>query len=78
LALGIIASLLIFTDIKNPKYPKYRIIVFLGGILCLVLSELNSEFLNKSILNNFIFISFPLIIFVLVYLNIINLNKKNI
>ncbi len=78
ITLGVLASLLIYTDIKNPKYSKYRIAIFFSGIACLILSELNSEFLDMSIVNNLIIILLPLMIFIFIYFNIFNLNKKTI
>ena len=78
ITLGVLASLLVFTDIKNPKYSKYRNIIFLSGIACLTLSEVNSEFINKSIINNSIIILLPTILLIIMYFNIFNLSKKNL
>ena len=69
--------LLIFIDVKNIKYSKYRNSIFLLGILCLILSELNSEFLNMSLINNFIMVLLPLMIFTFLYFKIFNMNRRN-
>ena len=76
--LGVLATILIFTNDKNPKNNLFRSLIFFIGISFIVVSEVNSEFLNLSFTNNLIFILLPLIIFILTYLMIFELNKKNI
>ena len=68
--------MLVFLNDKNPKYSLQKIFVFLFGILCIILSELNSEFLNLSIINNIIILLLPLLIFILVLMVLININRK--
>ena len=75
--IGLLTALLIFIDVKNIKYSKYRNSIFLLGILCLILSELNSEFLNMSLINNFIMVLLPLMIFTFLYFKIFNMNRRN-
>ena len=68
--------ILIFLNDKNPKYSLQKIFVFLFGIICIVLSELNSEFLNLSIISNIIILLIPLLIFILALMVLINFNRK--
>ncbi len=76
IALALITCMLVFLNDKNPKYSLQKIFVFLFGILCIILSELNSEFLNLSIINNIIILLLPLLIFILVLMVLININRK--
>ena len=76
--LGIIATILFFTNDKNPKNSIFKSLIFFTGISFIVMSEINSEFLNLSLMNSLIFILLPLIIFIFIYLVIFELNKKSI
>ena len=76
--LGVLATILIFTNDKNPKNTIFRSLIFFIGISFIVVSEINSEFLNLSLMNNLIFILLPLIIFIFTYMVIFELNKRNI
>ena len=76
--LGLIATILIFTNENSPKQTSQKLLIFFIGIICIILSEINSEFLNISIINNIFFMLLPLIIFFILYLFIFNLNQKNI
>ena len=76
--LGVVACMLFFTDYKNPKNYLHKYFIFFLGIVLIVASELNSEFLNISLNTNIMFILLPFILFTLTYLTIYNLNKKNI
>ena len=78
LVLGLLASILLFSNKSNPKNYFFKYLIFFIGIILITLSELNSEFLNISIINNIIFILFPFMFFLIEYLAIFNLNKKNI
>ena len=76
--LGIVASILLFTNDKSPKNYIYKLSIFIAGLIFTIISELNSEFLDISIKHNLVVSLMPLVIFVLSYLTILNLNKKNI
>ena len=76
--LGVVACMLFFTDYKNPKNYLHKYFIFFLGIVLIVASELNSEFLNISLNTNIMFILLPFILFTLTYLTIYNLNNKNI
>ena len=76
--LGLIATILIFTNENSPKQTSQKFLIFFIGIICIILSEINSEFLNISIINNIFFMLLPLIIFFILYLFVFNLNQKNI
>ena len=76
--LGIIASLLIFSNKQNIKNFSYELIIFSIGFIIIVFSELNSEFLNTSVGNNLIYILIPFMLFIIIYIAIFNLNNKSI
>ena len=76
LVIGILGSILIFSNEKSPTYFKNRFLIFFIGLFFIILSELNSHFINQSIFNNVIIILLPIIIFFITYLTIININKK--
>ena len=77
LILGTFATLLIFFNQKNSKSLLYKWIVFSGGILIIILSEINSQFINSNKIN-LIYIILPSLILITTYMLIFNLNKKNI
>ena len=77
LILGTFATLLIFFNQKNSKNLLYKWIVFSGGILIIILSEINSQFINSNKIN-LIYIILPSLILITTYMLIFNLNKKNI
>ena len=61
--LGLIATILVFTNDKNSKNKFNKTLIFLIGLFCIVLSEINSEFLNISPLNNILLIMLPFVEF---------------
>ena len=73
---GLIAVCLIFTNERDPSYSKFKLYIFLIGIIFIIISEINSELLNMSLINNILFLSLPLLLFLFTYLTIFNLNKK--
>ncbi len=73
---GMLAGILIFLSEKNSNYSLHRFLVFFAGILSIVISEINSEFLNLSTINNIIIIFIPLVIFSFSYLTIFNFNRR--
>ena len=77
LILGTFATLLIFFNQKNSKSLLYKWILFSGGILIIILSEINSQFINSNKIN-LIYIILPSLILITTYMLIFNLNKKNI
>ncbi len=76
--LGMIAAILFFTNEKNSKYIINKSLIFFIGLICIVISEINSEFLSISLINNIISIMLPAIIFFSCYLFLFNLSKKSI
>ena len=76
IVVGIMASILIFSNEKNPKFFLHKITIFLIGLLSVVISEINSELINNSLQNNILFVSLPFIIFIMGYLAVLNLNNK--
>ena len=78
IVLGVVAALLIFLNEKSSKYSTYKFLILFFGLFCVIISELNSEFLNFSILNNIFLLFLPVIIFILTYIGIFNLNQKSI
>ena len=71
-----LAGILIFLSEKNSNYSLHRFLIFLAGILSIVISEINSEFLNLSTINNIIIIFIPLVIFIFSYFTILNFNRR--
>jgi len=76
IVVGIMASILIFSNEKNPKFFLHKITIFLIGLLSVVISEINSELINNSLQNNILFVSLPFIIFIMGYLAVLNLNNR--
>ena len=78
LILGIIASFLILINKTNSKNNLYKILILIAGLIFLILSEINSEFINLSLSNNIFGVFLPIIFFIFAYILILNLNKKTI
>jgi len=74
--IGLLASILFFINNKSPKFKINRILIFLLGLICVIFSEINSEFLNLSITKNTFLTCMPLFIFILVYFSIFNSQRK--
>ena len=74
--IGLLASILFFINNKSPKFKINRILIFFLGLICVIFSEINSEFLNLSITNNTFLTCMPLFIFILVYFSIFNSQRK--
>ncbi len=69
--------LLIFTK-ENKLYQRFRIIIFLSGILIIVISETLLRFINNNFFYNFKIIAIPIILLLIFYFVIKILLKKNI
>ncbi len=78
ITLGVLACLLFFNNIKSRKYQINKLIIFITGLICIVVSEINSEFINISIIKNSMVFLSPTIIFILIYFSIFNLNMKKV
>ena len=78
LVIALVASILIYSNIKNPNYIFNRIVIFSCGLFFIIFSELNSEFIDSSALKSIVITLFPVIFFLLTYFYILNLNKKNL
>ena len=78
ITLAVVATMLLFTNDKNPRNFLIKLAIFFLGLAINVLSEVNAEFLNISTTNNLIIVLTPLIMLVLFYIFLINLNKKHI
>ena len=76
IVVGIMASILIFSNDRKPNFIFNKIIIFSIGILCIIISEVNSELINLSLQSNILFISLPFIIFFMGYIAILSLNNK--
>ena len=76
--LGLIATILVFTNDKNSKNKFNKTLIFLIGLFCIVLSEINSEFLNISPLNNILLIILPFVLSFFSYLFLLSLSKRSI
>ena len=78
IVLGVVAAMLIFLNEKSHKYSSHRFLILFFGLLCVISSELNSEFLSISFTNNLFLVFLPMLIFILTYIGIFNLSKKSI
>ncbi len=78
ITLGVLACLLFFNNIKSRKYQINKLIIFITGLICIVVSEINSEFISISIIKNSMIFLSPTIIFILIYFSIFNLNMKKV
>ncbi len=76
IVLGTIASALIFINEKSPKNYIQKLTVFFTGILIIVISEINVQFLSFSLNNNIIYLLFPALFFFTAYLSILNFNRS--
>mgnify|MGYP001348190962 FL=1 len=76
IVLGTIASALIFVNEKSPKNYIQKLTVFFTGILIIVISEINVQFLSFSLNNNIIYLLFPALFFFTAYLSILNFNRS--
>ena len=76
--LAIVATMLLFTNEKNPKNFFFKTIIFFTGLSLNILSEVNAEFLDITARNNLLIAFMPIIIFFVFYFFVINLNKRNI
>ena len=78
ITIGLLGSLIIFTNIKNQKYFIYKSLIFLLGLTFIVVAEVSSELINDSIFKNSLFVLLPAIIIIFTYMSIIKLNKRNL
>ena len=69
--------LLIFTK-ENKLYQRFRIIIFLSGIILIVISETLLRFVSNNFFYNFKIIAIPIILLFIFYFVIKILLKKNI
>ena len=78
ISIGLLGSLIIFTNIKNQKYFIYKSLIFLLGLTFIVVAEVSSELINDSIFKNTLFVLLPAIIIIFTYISVIKLNKRNL
>ena len=76
LVLGMVASFLILINKTNPKNNLYKVLILFSGLIFLIFSELNSEFISLRLLKNMVWMFLPLLFLISSYLLISNLNKK--
>ena len=69
--------LIIFTK-ENKIYQKFRLLIFVSGIVFIILSETLLRFIKGEFYYNFKIISIPVIIFLILYICFYILLKKNI
>ena len=69
--------LIIFTK-ENKIYQKFRLLIFISGIVFIILSETLLRFIKGEFYYNFKIISIPVIIFLILYICFYILLKKNI
>ena len=71
-----VASFLILINKTNPKNNLYKVLILFSGLIFLIFSELNSEFISLRLLKNMVWMFLPLLFLISSYLLISNLNKK--
>ena len=64
----LISLLLIFKSKENTNYSKYRILIFLIGLITMIISEMTIRLISENIFNNIKFFIIPLILVVGLYL----------
>ena len=64
----LVAAVNLLTSKENVNYFKYRIVIFLLGVLTIIISESSLGFLNNIFLNNLIFILLPIVFVLTLYL----------
>ena len=69
--------LIIFTK-ENKIYKKFRILIFISGIVLIILSETLLRFIRGDFYYNFKIILIPIIIFLILYTCFKIILKKNI
>jgi lipopolysaccharide export system permease protein len=67
----IISLILIIKSKESVNYTKYRILVFLFGLLTIIISETSIKFIGDDIIKNLNIFILPLIIFLILYLSML-------
>ena len=67
-SLILISLLLILNSKENIRYNKYRLIIFISGILTIVLSESSVGYLQENLLINLQLVSIPIILIIFLYI----------
>jgi len=78
ITIGLIASLILFTNSKDSKYLYFKSLIFILGLIIIVFSEINSEYLSFSMITNSIIIITPFITIIFSYLGIFKLIYRNL
>ena len=73
-----IALLVILKSKETINYLKYRIYIFILGILTIVISELSLRFISLKIYQNLIVSFLPIIVLIFIFFIIKYKNKENI
>jgi len=73
-----IALLVILKSKETINYLKYRIYIFILGILTIVISELSLRFISLEIYQNLIVSFLPIIVLIFIFFIIKFKNKENI
>ncbi|MDC0415667.1 LptF/LptG family permease [Candidatus Pelagibacter sp.] len=76
--LMMIALLVILKSKETINYLKYRIYIFILGILTIVISELSLRFISLKIYQNLIVSSLPIIVLIFIFFILKYKNKENI
>ena len=71
LIIGLISSSLILKSKSNQIYNKYKIFIFLTGIIIIILSEISSEYVGISLLHMIFNLSLPILLSIIFYLTIL-------
>jgi len=63
----LISLLLILKSKENTNYPRYRILIFLIGLITIIISEMTIRLINENIYNNIKFFIIPFILVISLY-----------
>ena len=65
--LMLVALLLIIKSKENINYLKFRLIIFLVGVLIIIISEMTLRFVNNNFINNLSILLLPLVLITVLY-----------
>ncbi len=63
----LISLLLIFKSKENTNYPRYRVLIFLIGLITIIISEMTIRLINEDFFNNVKFFIIPIILIISLY-----------
>ena len=65
--LMLLTLLLIIESKENIDYPKFRLVIFLIGVLTIIISEMTLRFVNDNLINNLVLLFIPFALIAILY-----------